>query len=75
MYVRQINDMDEQIQKLTWRFEFAGQTHESHMSTMWIYRKEFEILARFAGFRIAQLSTFEKSQYKGKGEMIWILKK
>ena len=73
--LRQINFIDEQIQKLTWRFEFAGQTFESQMHTGWIYRIEFQVLAKFAGFRIAELSTFEKSEYKGTGEMIWRLKK
>ena len=74
--MRQTNDLSEQIQHITWRFELDKQVHESPMLVRWIYKKEFELLAKLAGFTVAQLySGFDKSPYNGEGEMVWALKK
>jgi SAM-dependent methyltransferase len=74
--VRQTNDLSEQIQYITWRFELSGQIHESPMLVRWIYKKEFELLAKLAGFSVRHLySDFDKSRYDGDGEMIWVLEK
>ena len=73
---RQANDLTEQVQHITWRFEIAGEVHETPMLVHWIYRKEFEALAATSGFRISALySDFEEKPYTGDGEMIWILEK
>ena len=48
--MRQTNDLSEQIQHITWHFELDGQSHESPMLVRWIYKKEFELLARLSGF-------------------------
>lgn len=74
--MRQTNDLSDQIQRITWRFELAGQVHKSPMLVRWIYKKEFELLAKLAGFSVSQLySGFDKSPYNGEGEMVWVLKK
>ena len=74
--MRQTNDLSEQIQYITWRFEVSGQVHESPMLVRWIYKKEFELLAKLEGFRVSRLySGFTKSPYAGEGEMVWVLKK
>jgi hypothetical protein len=74
--MRQTNDLSEQVQYITWRFEVAGKVHESPMVIRWIYKKEFELLAKLSGFEVVQLySGFDKSPYDGQGEMVWVLRK
>lgn len=74
--MRQTNDLSEQVQHITWRFELDGQVHESPMLVRWIYKKEFELLARLSGFAVAQIySGFDKSPYNGEGEIVWVLEK
>ena len=74
--VRQTNNLSEQNQYLTWRFMYGDQVHESPMLVRWIYRNEFELLAKLSGFNVLRLySGFDKSPYKGEGEMVWVLKK
>jgi len=74
--MRQTNNLSEQVQHITWRFEIDGEVRESPMLVRWIYMKEFELLARLSGFTVAQLySGFDKSPYNGEGEMVWVLKK
>ncbi len=73
---RQINDPAEQIQNITWRFQIGAESYDSLMRVRWIYRPEFELLARLAGFRIAALySGFDREPYTGDGEMVWLLEK
>ena len=74
--MRQANDLSEQVQHITWRFEFEGRVHESPMLVSWIYKREFELLAKLSGFTVAQIySGFDKSPYNGEGEMVWVLEK
>jgi SAM-dependent methyltransferase len=73
---RQINDPSEQIQTITWRFQIGHESYDSLMRVRWIYRSEFELLARLAGFRVAALyGGFERDPYDGKDEMVWVLEK
>jgi hypothetical protein len=72
----QRNDLAEQSQHITWRFEADGKVSESDMEVSWIYRKEFELLAQLAGLRVAALySGFERAPYDGQGEMVWVLER
>jgi SAM-dependent methyltransferase len=72
----QVNNLTEQVQHITWRFEVAGETQDSPMFVRWVYRQEFELLARLSGFRVAALySGFDREPYKGDGEMVWVLRK
>ena len=74
--MRQTSDLSEQVQHIIWRFDLDGHVHESPMLVRWIYKKEFELLARLSGFAVVQIySGFDKSPYNGEGEMIWVLKK
>ena len=74
--VRQTNDLSKQIQYITWRFDHGDEVHDSPMLVRWIYRKEFELLAKLSGFQVLELySGFDKSPYHGDGEMVWVLKK
>ena len=74
--MRQTNNLSEQIQHITWRFEHNGQVREHPMVVRWIYKNEFELLAKLSGFVVTNLySGFDKSPYKGEGEMVWVLKK
>jgi SAM-dependent methyltransferase len=74
--MRQTNDLSEQVQRITWRFEYAGHVHESPMLVRWIYKTEFELLAKLSGFRVRHLySGFDGSPYNGEGEMVWVLEK
>ncbi len=73
---RQVNDLARQLQHITWRFQLGGETHDSPMRVRWVYRWEFELLARLSGFRVAALySGFEGQPYQGDGEMVWVLEK
>jgi len=73
---RQVNDLSEQVQHITWRFEFVGESYETRMQLRCIYKNEFELLAKLAGLRVSALySNFEKRPYRGEGEMVWVLEK
>ena len=72
----QVNDLARQVQHITWRFQLGDETHDSPMRVRWVYRWEFELLARLSGFRVAALySGFEGQPYQGDGEMVWVLEK
>jgi len=72
----QRNSIAEQVQRITWQFEMAGQLSESSMEVSWIYRKEFELLAQVAGLHVVALySGFERAPYDGQGEMVWVLER
>lgn len=74
--MRQTNDISEQVQHITWRFDHAGHVYESPMLVRWIYKKEFELLAKLSGFCVRHLySGFDRSPYNGEGEMVWVLEK
>lgn len=67
--MRQTNDLSEQVQHITWRFELQGQVHESPMPIRWIYKTEFELPAKLSGFTVAHLySGSDKSPYDGEVE-------
>jgi hypothetical protein len=64
------------LQHITWRFDFAGEVRETPMVVRWIYKTEFCLLARLTGFRVVSLySGFNKADYHGNGEMVWVLEK
>jgi SAM-dependent methyltransferase len=71
---RQASNVAEQIHQITWRFELSDTTYESPMLVRWIYKNEFQLLAKHSGFRIKHLySGFDRTPYNGEGEMFWIL--
>ena len=73
---RQTNDPVEQIHHITWRFEMFDQVYESPMLVRWIFKNEFQLLAKLAGFRVKHLySGFVETPYNGKSEMVWVLEK
>lgn len=72
----QTNDLAEQIQHITWRFQIMDKQYETPMLVSWIYKKEFELLAKISGFKVIALySGFQHAPYNGEGEMVWILEK
>ena len=74
--MRQTNDLANQVQHLTWRFQIGSECRDVPMTVRWIYRSEFELLAKLTGFEVAALySGFERELYKGEGEMVWVLEK
>jgi len=73
---RQVNDLNEQVQDIRWRFCSGGRVQETPMKIRWIYRNEFLLLAKLAGFdQTAVYGDFDKSAYKGEGEMVWVVEK
>ena len=71
---RQRNDLLEQTQDLDWRFVMDGREHETKMRLRWIYKQEFELLLRLAGFARWQLfGDFARSActYDSQ-ELIWV---
>ena len=60
------------------RLGFSGTTgvYDTPMRVRWIYKSEFELLVRLAGFRVLILySGFDRSPYRGEGEMVRVLGK
>lgn len=73
---KQTNDIAEQISDIRWRFKMKDTEHKSRMTLRWIYKEEFQLLLKLAGFAKWKLySDFDKSDYSGKGEMIWVIEK
>lgn len=73
---RQRNDLSAQRQDITWRFEHQGKQTDTSMVIRWIYKPEFELLARLAGFEVVALyGGYDRSAYTGADEMIWTLTK
>ncbi|UCF10190.1 MAG: class I SAM-dependent methyltransferase [Candidatus Bipolaricaulota bacterium] len=73
---RQVNDPGNQLQRITWRFLYDGRIHDTEMAVRWIYRSEFELLARLTGYGIAHLyGGFSREPYDGTAEMVWELTK
>jgi SAM-dependent methyltransferase len=74
--VSQTNDVVQQIQYVKWRFQSKRLNHTTEMFVRWIYKEEFQLLLRLAGFTDWQLySGFDKHPYDGRGEMVWIAEK
>jgi SAM-dependent methyltransferase len=74
--VSQTNDPVQQIQYVTWRFQSERMDHTTEMFVRWIYKEEFQLLLRLAGFSRWQLySGFHKHPYDGRDEMVWIAEK
>jgi hypothetical protein len=74
---KQANDIHDQVQSITWRFEYREIMHETSMRVRWIYREEFKLLLRLAGFVKWDLyGDFDKSEFNSdSSEMIWFAKK
>jgi SAM-dependent methyltransferase len=74
---KQANDIHGQVQSITWRFKYREVMHETSMSVRWIYREEFKLLLRLAGFVKWDLyGDFDKSEFNSdSGEMIWVAEK
>jgi SAM-dependent methyltransferase len=73
---RQVNDLPRQLQRITWRFIYQGETTNSTMTVRWIHRSEFELLAKLTGFGVEGLyGGFSRQPYTGREEMVWVLEK
>ena len=77
--LNQKNDLPEQIQNITWKWKFSLSDKEylTNMTVRWVYREEFKLLLRLAGFTEWELyGDFDKSQYSYESpEMVWIARK
>lgn len=71
---KQINDLPNQVQNVTWRFEANDSEHLTRMGIRWIYSEEFKLLLRLAGFERWELyGDFDKSKFNAESdEMVWI---
>jgi len=74
---RQRNDLPNQVQHIVWRFEHEGSTHETTMTVRWIFKEEFQLLLRLAGFEEWTLyGDFDKSEFgETSKELIWIVER
>jgi len=74
---KQVNDIPTQIQHITWRFKQNEVIHETNMQVRWIYREEFKLLLRLAGFTKWNLyGGFDRSPFTSRSsEMVWIARK
>jgi SAM-dependent methyltransferase len=73
----QVNDIHSQVQNITWRFRDVETVHEAGMRVRWVYREEFKLLLRLAGFAKWDLyGDFAKSEFTAdSSEMIWVAEK
>ena len=72
----QENDLSAQLQHLTWCFTVGTRNYDVAMKVRWIYKEEFQLLLRLAGFsRWVLYGGFDKAPYEGEGEMVWIVEK
>jgi len=74
---KQINDTDRQVQYIDWRIDDGEVLHETTMTVRWIYREEFKLLLRLAGFEKWELyGDFDRSAFNSDSdEMIWVAQK
>ncbi len=74
LFYKQISDQANQVQHGTWRFETDGLEHLTQMGIRWIYKEEFKLLLRLAGFeRWEVYGGFDKSEFSAQSdEMVWI---
>jgi hypothetical protein len=72
----QINDIPNQVQNITWQFKSGSAVYETSMALRWIYKEEFPLLLRLAGFDTWQLyGGLDKSEFSGDSrELVWIVK-
>jgi len=73
------NDIANQHQSLIWRFtdEKSGKIIEEKMNMRWIYKEEFKLLLKIAGFTRWEISgDFNRSKFNTNSpEQVWIIKK
>ena len=75
----QVSNIAEQTERYIWKFTSKDSEHEVPMHARWIYKEEFQLLLRLAGFRTWKLyGDFDRSEYRGRGKqesLIWIVEK
>jgi len=71
---RQTNDLSRQVQHITWRFDLPDTRQETSMALRWVFKEEFQLLLRIAGFRAWTLyGDFDRSEFdRGATELVWI---
>lgn len=71
---KEANDLTDQVRHVTWRSEAGGSEHLTRMGIRWIYRDEFKLLLRLAGFERWELyGGFDKSEFGSQSdEMVWV---
>ncbi len=77
VFFKQQNDISKQVQNITWKFVTKDSERETKMYLRWIYKEEFQLLLRVAGFRDWTLyGDFDKSAYcRESNELIWVVEK
>ncbi|MCE2450305.1 MAG: class I SAM-dependent methyltransferase [Candidatus Latescibacteria bacterium] len=67
---KKIVDLGEQTEHYQWFFTYAGETAVESMTARWIYKEEFQLLLRLAGFSRWQLfGTHDGQPYAGAKEI------
>ena len=67
---KKIVDLGEQTEHYQWFFTYAGETAVESMTARWIYKEEFQLLLRLAGFSRWQLfGTHDSQPYAGAKEI------
>ncbi|TYB30601.1 MAG: hypothetical protein FXF47_08400 [Candidatus Mcinerneyibacterium aminivorans] len=77
LFSRQQNDIKNQIQNIEWKFEIDNSEYIIRMDVRWIYKEEFKLLLKIAGFSGWKLyGDFDKSKFKNSSsEIIWVVNK
>lgn len=77
LYCKQKNNIADQIQNITFRFEFKKNEYITKMKLRWIYKEEFKLLLKISNFKNWELfGDFNKSKFNHESnEMIWKAKK
>ena len=71
---KQENDVVRQEQRILWRFSEGDRTHDVPMKLRWIYKEEFQLLLRLAGFKKWKVyGDFDRAEEVTAGsELIWV---
>ena len=74
LFCKQENDVVRQEQRILWRFSEGDRAHDVPMRLRWIYKEEFQLLLRLAGFQKWKVyGDFDRSEdVTEESELIWV---
>ena len=77
LYFKEKKDILNQIINIEWKFKTPNEEYLTKMKVKWIYKSEFELLLKLAGFKTIEVfGDFDKNKVKTDSrELVWIASK
>lgn len=74
LYFKEKKDILNQIINIEWKFKTPNEEYLTKMKVKWIYKSEFELLLKLAGFKTIEVfGDFDKNKVKTDSkELVWI---